>query len=67
MDNLSLSSEKKNFVADIDMISVSTFGTKSFYRDKVSFDLDFKKEKKDIPLLYLDIDSTSDREDNYTV
>ena len=66
MDNLSLSFKKKNFAANIDEISVSTFSTKLFYRDKVSFDLDFKKEKEEMPPLHLDDDSMSDREKNYT-
>ena len=46
MDNLSLSSEKKNFIADADEASVSIFGTKSFYWDKVGFDLNFENEKE---------------------
>ena len=59
MDNLSLSSDKKNFVVVEDDISVSTFRAKSFYRDKVSFELDLEKEE--ISLLYLDNNSISDR------
>ena len=66
MDDLSLSSEKKNFIANVDEISVSTFGTKSFYSNKVSFNLDFEKEKEEMPLLYLDDNSTSNRENNCT-
>ena len=39
MDNLFLSSKKKNFT-DVDKILVSTFGVKSFCREKVILDLD---------------------------
>ena len=67
MNHLSLSFKKKNFIANADEILVSTFGTKSFHRDKVEFDLDFKKEKEEMPLLHLDDDSTSDRENNCTI
>ena len=67
MDNLSLSSEKKNFIADIDEMSVSIFDTKLFYGDKVGFDLDFEKEKEEMPLLYLDDNSTSNSKNNWTV
>ena len=66
IDNLFLFSNKKNFIAEEDNISVSTFGTKLFYSDKVSFDLDLEKEKEEIPLLCLDDDSISEREINNT-
>ena len=67
MDNLSLSYEKKNFVADSDKILVSTFDTKSFYRNKVGFNLVFKMEKEEILSLHLDNDSASDRKNNCTI
>ena len=57
---------KKDFVADKDDILVSTFSTKSFYSDKVSFYLDLEKEKEEMTPLHLDNDSTSDREINHT-
>ena len=41
---------------------MSTFGTKLFFGDKASFDLDLEKDKKKILLLHLDNDSTSKRE-----
>ena len=62
MDNLFLSSNKRNFVAVEDNILVSTFRTKLFYRDKVSFELDLEKEKEEMLLLYLDKDSISERD-----
>ena len=67
MDNLFLSSNKKNFVAAEDDMSVSTFGTKLFYRDKVNFELDLEKEKDEILPLYLDSNSASEREIHNTV
>ena len=45
-----------------DDMSVSNFGTKLFYRDKVSFELDLEKEKEEMPLLYLDNNSISERD-----
>ena len=35
MDDLSLSSNNKNFIAKEDNMSVSTFGSKSFYSNKI--------------------------------
>ena len=66
IDNLSLSSKKKNFIVKENNIPVSTFGTKSFYSDKVSFDLDLEKCKEEILLLCLDDDSMSKRKINCT-
>ena len=66
MDNLSFFSNKKNFIAKEDDMSVSTFGIKSFYGDKVSFDLDLEKKKKEMLPLYLDNSSTSQKESNHT-
>ena len=66
LDNLFLSSKKKNFIASIDSISVSTFSTKLFYGDKAGFDLEFKKEKEEILPLCLDNGSTRNRENNCT-
>ena len=63
MDNLSLSSDKKNFMATEDNISANTFGIKSLYGDKVSFELDLEKEKDKMPPLYLDNNSISKRKD----
>ena len=62
MDNLSLSSDKKSFMEAEDDMSVSTFRTKSFYGDKVSFELDLEKEKDKVPPLHLDNNSISKRE-----
>ena len=67
MNNLSMPSKKKNFIADEDEILVSIFGAKSFYRDKVRFNLDLEKEKEEIPPLYLDNDSMSDWEGSSTI
>ena len=67
MDNLSFSFNKKNFAATEDDILVSTFSTKSFCSNKVSFDLDLEKEKEEIPPLHLDDDSISEREIHNTV
>ena len=50
-----------------DDIPVSTFRTKLFYRDKVSFELDLEKEKEEMPLLYLDEDSISERDSCNTI
>ena len=61
-----MSSGRKNFVAVEDDILVRIFGTKSFYSDKVSFDLALEKEKEEILLLCLD-DSASEREIHNTV
>ena len=66
MNSLFLSSKKKNFIADTDEIIVNVFGTKSFYRDKAGLDLDLEKEKEEMLLLYLDNNSTSNRENNST-
>ena len=46
MNNLSLSLEKKNIIANIDEMLVSTFGMKLFYRDKVTFNLDQEKKER---------------------
>ena len=66
IDNRSITSGKKNFVADADKMLVSTFSNRLFHRDKVRFDLDLEKMKK-ISLLCLDNDSKSDREGSSTV
>ena len=44
MNNLFLSSDKKNFVAEEDNMSVSTFSKKSFFGNKVSFNLEIKND-----------------------
>ena len=66
MNNLSLTHKKKNFTADADKILVSTFGNRSFYRDKIGFNLDLEKKMKEIHWLCLDDDSASDREGSFT-
>ena len=66
IDDLSITSGKKNFVADADKMLVSTFSNRLFYRDKVRFDLDLEKKMKEIHWLCLDDDSASDREGSST-
>ena len=48
MDDFFLTHKKKNFTADADKILVSTFGNRSFYRDKIGFDLDLENKMKEI-------------------
>ena len=64
MNDLSLSSDKENFLADIDKISVSTFGLKLFYGEKIIIDLDQEKEKEVVTPVHLEDDSISNQEDS---
>ena len=59
IDDLCLSPEKKTFLVNADDLPVRMFGTKSFFRSEVMFNVDEVTDK--VPSIQIELDQKKDK------